>query len=244
MAPGFGPGFCCVFVFACLQFCKQEVVMSSQDFDSFVRRIMQAGGLNSQSELASVLGVNRSAITLAKQRGRVPENWIARLCEMFDLDPDWLREGRSSLDRFVEVPVVTARLGAGGGSHMVEADVQGHIAFRSSWLHQKGRPRDMVLMQVIGDSMEPGIREGDYVLIDQSRQEIHTGGVYALGLEDAIMIKQLDKRPHELIIISANTKYSPITLRGDELETVRIIGRVLGIWRDFGWEIMSPARDQ
>ena len=102
----------------------------------------------------------------------------------------------------------------------------------------------MVLMQVIGDSMEPGIREGDYVLIDQSKQEIHAGGVYALGLEDAIMIKQLDKRSHELFIISANSKYSPIVLRGDELETVRIIGRVLGIWRDFGWEIMTPARGQ
>jgi SOS-response transcriptional repressor LexA len=65
-----------------------------------------------------------------------------------------------------------------------------------------------------------------------------------LGLEEAMRLKQLDKRPHELVIISANTKYSPITLRGDELETVRIIGRVLGVWRDFGWEIMSPARDQ
>ncbi|MDZ7759878.1 MAG: S24 family peptidase [Desulfovermiculus sp.] len=218
--------------------------MSSQDFDAVMRRIMQAGGINSQSELADMLNVNRSAVTLAKQRGKVPKRWIAKLSELLDLDPDWLREGRSSLERFVEVPVVTARLGAGGGSHMVEADVQGHIAFRSSWLHQKGHPRDMVLMQVIGDSMEPGIREGDYVLIDQSKQEIYPGGVYALGLEDAIMIKQLDKRPHELVIISANTKYSPITLRGDELETVRIIGRVLGIWRDFGWEIMFPARDQ
>ena len=215
--------------------------MPSQDFDSIVRRMMQAGGFKSQSELAAVLEVNRSAVTLAKQRGRVPERWIAKLCELLDLDPDWLREGRSGLDRFVEVPVVTARLGAGGGSHMVEADVQGHIAFRSSWLHQKGRPRDMVLMQVIGDSMEPNIREGDYVLIDQSKQEIHTGGVYALGLEEAIMIKQVDKRPDELVIISANSKYSPIVLRGDELETVRIIGRVLGIWRDFGWEIMFPA---
>ncbi|MGM0760719.1 MAG: LexA family transcriptional regulator [Thermodesulfobacteriota bacterium] len=218
--------------------------MTSNTFQSFLQRIAQATGIDSQSELASVLGVNRSAVSRAKSRGRIPEQWIARICEAFDLDPDWLREGQSSLERFVEVPVVTARLGAGGGSHMVEADVQGHIAFRSSWLHQKGQPRDMVLMQVIGDSMEPSIREGDYVLIDQSKQEIYPGGIYALGLEDAIMIKQLDKRPYELVIISANPKYSPIIMRGDELETVRIIGRVLGIWRDFGWEIMTPARGQ
>ncbi|WP_051564490.1 LexA family transcriptional regulator [Desulfovermiculus halophilus] len=218
--------------------------MASSQFQAFMRRLAQAAGIDSQSELASVLELNRSAVSRAKSRDRVPEQWIAKLCALFSLDPDWLRDGQSSLDRFVEVPIVTARLGAGGGSHVVDADVQGHIAFRSSWLHQKGRPRDMVLMQVVGDSMEPGIREGDYVLIDQSKQEIYPGGVYALGLEDAIMIKQVDKRPDELIIISANSKYSPITLRGDELETVRIIGRVLGIWRDFGWEIMSPMRKQ
>jgi phage repressor protein C with HTH and peptisase S24 domain len=90
----------------------------------------------------------------------------------------------------------------------------------------------MVLMQVIGDSMEPSIREGDYVLIDQSKQEIYSGGTYALGLEDTIMVKQLDKRPNELVILSTNPRYSSIVLSGDELDTVRLIGRVVGIWRD------------
>lgn len=206
--------------------------MSSEQFEAFMRRVAQGAGIQSQSELAVVLDVNRSAVSRAKSRDRVPEQWISRLCTVFDLDPGWVRDGQSSLDRFVEVPVVVARLGAGGGSHVVDADVRGHMAFRSAWLHQKGQPRDMVLMQVVGDSMEPNIREGDYVLIDQSKQEIYPGGVYALGLEDTIMVKQLDKRPDELVILSANSKYSPIILRGDELETVRIIGRVVGVWRD------------
>jgi phage repressor protein C with HTH and peptisase S24 domain len=206
--------------------------MPSQQFEAFMGRVAQGTGIQSQSELAVALDVNRSAVSRAKSRDRVPEQWISRLCALFDLEPDWLRDGQSSLDRFVEVPVVVARLGAGGGSHVVDVDVRGHMAFRSAWLHQKGQPRDMVLMQVIGDSMEPSIREGDYVLIDQSKKEIYPGGIYALGLEDTIMVKQLDRRPDELVILSANSKYSPIILRGDELETVRIIGRVVGVWRD------------
>jgi phage repressor protein C with HTH and peptisase S24 domain len=206
--------------------------MSSQQFEAFMGRVARGTGIQSQSELAVALDVNRSAVSRAKSRDRVPEQWISRLCALFDLEPDWLRDGQSSLDRFVEVPVVVARLGAGGGSHVVDVDVRGHMAFRSAWLHQKGQPRDMVLMQVIGDSMEPSIREGDYVLIDQSKKEIYPGGIYALGLEDTIMVKQLDRRPDELVILSANSKYSPIILRGDELETVRIIGRVVGVWRD------------
>ncbi|MCF8105678.1 MAG: helix-turn-helix domain-containing protein [Desulfohalobiaceae bacterium] len=207
--------------------------MTSRQFGEFMRRVAQATGIQSQSELAKRLDVDRSAVSRAKNRDMVPGRWITRLCELFDLDPDWLREGQASLDRFWEIPIVTARLGAGGGSHMVDADVRGHIAFRSDWLHHKGRPRDMVLMEVIGDSMEPAIREGDFVLIDQSQKEIYAGGVYALGLEETIMVKRLDKHPSELVILSSNPEYSPIVLQGDELETVRIIGRVIGMWRDF-----------
>ncbi len=207
--------------------------MPANHFGRFIRRLTQATPIQSQTELANALGLNRSAITRAKSRDMVPERWIARLSELFDLDPDWLREGQTSLNRFVEIPIVTARLGAGGGSHIVDADVRGHVGFRSEWLHKKGRPRDMVLMQVIGDSMEPDIHEGDFVLIDQSQQEIYAGGIYALGLEDTIMVKRLDKHPGELVVLSANPNYVPIVLQGDELETVRIIGRVIGMWRNF-----------
>ena len=207
--------------------------MSVQQFEAIMRRIAQATGIASQSELASVLNLNRSAVSRAKQRGHVPERWISRLCELFALDPEWITEGIQQIERFMEVPVVTAKLGAGGGSHVVDAEVRGHLGFRSDWLHRKGRPEHMVLMQVIGDSMIPGIREGDYVLIDQSQQEVYAGGIYALGLEETIMVKRLEKYPHELLILSDNPKYTPITLRGDEIETVRIIGRVVGLWREF-----------
>ncbi|MFW6142948.1 MAG: helix-turn-helix domain-containing protein, partial [Desulfovermiculus sp.] len=48
-------------------------------------------GIQSQSELAVALDVNRSAVSRAKSRDRVPEQLIARLCALFDLDPDRLR---------------------------------------------------------------------------------------------------------------------------------------------------------
>ncbi len=207
--------------------------MSLGQFEEIMRRVSQATGISSQSELASVLRLNRSAVSRAKQRGRVPEKWITRLCQIFDLDPEWLKEGKDVWDRFLEIPVVKAKLGAGGGSHVVDANVQGHMAFRSNWLHQKGRPSAMVLMQVIGDSMEPEIQAGDYVLIDQSQQEIYAGGLYALGLEETIMVKRVERHPNQLVILSANPNYTPISLQGDEIETVRFIGRVVGMWRDF-----------
>lgn len=207
--------------------------MSPTPFEAFMRRLVQATAIRSQSELAATLDLNRSAVSRAKHRGVVPEKWIDRLCERFDLDPEWLRSGQDGLDRFLDIPLVQAKLDAGGGSHMVDAGVQGHIAFRRDWLRRKGSPESMVLMEVIGDSMEPVIREGDAVLIDQSRREIIAGSIYALGIAETILVKRLEKRPNQLVLLSANPDYPPVPLQGDEIDTVRIIGKVVGMWREF-----------
>jgi len=90
----------------------------------------------------------------------------------------------------------------------------------------------MVLMDIMGNSMEPEIKEGDTVLIDQSRTEILAYGVYAVGLEDTVLVKRLEKRPGKLLLLSDNPRYAPIELRGDELDTVRILGRVIWVGRE------------
>ena len=48
-------------------------------FDDFFRRAAQAADLDTQQGLASLLGVNRSAVTQAKKRNAVPESWIMKL---------------------------------------------------------------------------------------------------------------------------------------------------------------------
>ena len=91
----------------------------------------------------------------------------------------------------------------------------------------------MVLMQVVGNSMEPELREGDMVLLDQSKTDVYAGGIYAVGVEDTVMVKRIEKRPGQLVLHSENTDYSPIMLAGDELANVRIIGKVLWLSREY-----------
>ena len=55
---------------------------------------------------------------------------------------------------------------------------------------RKGNPKEMVLMYVDGESMEPEIRDGDMVLIDQSKKEVRLGRVFAVGFDDAIYLKK------------------------------------------------------
>ncbi|WP_161946139.1 LexA family transcriptional regulator [Desulfonatronum thiosulfatophilum] len=134
----------------------------------------------------------------------------------------------------VHIPKVKARLCAGSGSMETSDDIDGYYAFRSDWIHRKGQPGRMVLMDVTGDSMEPELRDGDTVLIDQSKTEILPGKVYAVGIEDAVMIKAVDVEPGQIILRSFNRDYREIAVKPGQMNGVRIVGRVVWSCREFG----------
>ena len=117
----------------------------------------------------------------------------------------------------------------------VSAHQEGSYAFRSDFLRRKGNPRRMVLMRVSGDSMVPEIFDNDLVLLDRGQTDITPGRLYAVGFEDAIYIKRIDKLPGKVILHSVNPAYPPLTLdlRGDNAEQFRVIGRVLWSGREY-----------
>lgn len=135
----------------------------------------------------------------------------------------------------VLIPMVEARISAGGGSFETSGRVERHYAFRKDFLERKGRPSKMVLMRVDGDSMFPEIQHGDAVLIDESQTAPSPGGTYAVSVESMIYLKVVDAEPGRIILTSHNPAYGPITVdtRGQLEDTVRIIGRVIWLGREF-----------
>jgi len=215
--------------------------MMSNIFDKFYERVSAATGISSLADLAQILGLNRSAISQARKKGSIPATWLLELYRRFGLNPDWLEAGHGpryltpEMDRddsLYAVAKVQARLCAGAGSFEVSSQVEGNYAFQTSWLKTKGEAGQMVLMDVFGNSMTPEIKDGDTVLIDQSQKNILAGAIYAVGVEDTIMVKRLEKHPRKLVLLSDNTEYAPIYLTDEEIESVRIIGKVLWICRE------------
>jgi phage repressor protein C with HTH and peptisase S24 domain len=216
--------------------------MPNNKFDSFLQRICEATGIASQTELASALDINRSAITQARKKNSIPDKWILKLYRTFGLNPDWVETGSgptflkpsaSGDSIFKNIPRVKARLSAGGGSFEVGSEIEGYYAFRKEWLTRKGNINKIVLMDIFGNSMEPEIKDGDTVLIDESQKDILAGAVYAVGIDDTIMVKRLEKHPNKLVLHSDNRDYSPIYLQGNEIDSVRIIGKIIWICREF-----------
>lgn len=143
-----------------------------------------------------------------------------------------LREEPGVYGDFVYVPMVSGKISAGGGL-IPDTTVELKLAFKRDWIQRHGDPRNMSLIRVSGDSMEPTLYSGDIVLVDHNRNYIDPhGGIYAIAMDDIIMIKRLQMiyPVKKIRIISDNPKYEPLEA---EPEQVIINGKV--IW--FGREI-------
>ncbi|MBW2607625.1 MAG: helix-turn-helix domain-containing protein [Deltaproteobacteria bacterium] len=212
-------------------------------FDIFIRRVFEALKISSQNRLAILLGINRAGITQAKNKGTVPDKWILDLYRKYGINPDWIETGKGKMfiaertgsvvvPEYKCVPHVKARLCAGDGSFEVDENICDYWMFRTDWLKSKGVTSDMILIDVYGNSMEPELKDGDTVLIDTSRKEILAGSIYAVGIDDTIMVKRIEKHPGKLVLMSDNKDYETIYLSISEMDSVRIIGKIVWISRD------------
>jgi len=216
-------------------------------FHEFMQKAARITGCSTQMGLAKLLGINRSAVTQAKNRNDVPEKWLLILARQFALPPDWFeRDGTETVslyqhtsetvspaEELILVPKISAVLCAGGGSLETEGKIREHIPLPYAWARSLGSPERLVFMEIAGDSMEPGICHGDTVLIDQAVREFTFPGVMAVGHGESIYIKRLRKETDgSLLLLSDNQAYSPVSLAGDELDSFRILGKVVCLFRD------------
>ena len=88
-------------------------------------------------------------------------------------------------------------------------------------------------MDIFGNSMEPELKDGDTVLIDESQKDIIAGAVFAVGVEDTILVKRIEKHPNKLVLLSDNKDYAPIYLQSSDCESIRVIGKVIWVGREF-----------
>jgi phage repressor protein C with HTH and peptisase S24 domain len=209
-------------------------------FNLFFQRLCDVTPISSQANLAKSLGISRAAITQAKTNDNIPPKWIAKLSQIYNLNPGWLekRTEPKTLNQnnfqeiYLQIPKIRARLSAGGGSFETDPEIEEFYSFRKDWLSKKGKAKDMVLMDITGNSMEPELKEKDTVLIDQSQKAVLAGAIYAVGLDDTIVVKRLEKRPNKLVLLSENRTYPMISFEGEEMNSVRIIGKVVWVCRD------------
>jgi len=134
-------------------------------------------------------------------------------------------------DNITEVVRYDAALSAGPGSLIdPNAEPLGVCHFETQWLKTVTRAvgEQLAVVRVDGDSMEPTLADGDWILIDRTQTRINREGVYALQIGDMVWIKRISLNLSEKLVrvISDNTNYPVQELEESELQ---ILGRAVWI---------------
>lgn len=127
---------------------------------------------------------------------------------------------------FAYIPKVAAVAGC-GSSVETSGEIEGMYAFRKEFIFRHAlHPRQCILLDVKGDSMEPILHDGDTVLVDKSDTMPQDGKIYLVSLGDELMVKHLYKTPRGLLLRSENSRYPDIPVEAADRDGCRIHGRV------------------
>lgn len=198
-----------------------------------------------QGELGRALGVVQSVVSEI-ENGKLKSwpthrNAIRRALnkplsyfepEEADLPPE--SDVRADLPGVVMIPEYDVRLSAGDGFY-VDAETT-----RRTWPYPRFlivdtlgvQPTNATVQEVIGDSMEPTLSSGDYVVIDRNDARIGLPGIFAVWDGDALVCKRVERipgsDPRKVMLRSDNPLHGAYEVAEED---VRIIGRVRWITR-------------
>ena len=189
---------------------------------------------NSLAALSRMLGRNASYLQQYITKGsprKLEEIDRRRLAQFFGVAEAELGQPEeiSSTARgdWVEVPRLPLEASAGPGA--VGAAEIPFDAFRFSrrWLREQGlEPALLSSIRVMGDSMDPLLRDSDEILVDRTPRAFREG-VHVVRLGEALHVKLLQAVPPDrLRLISKNDAYEPVDVA---MADVDVVGRV--VWK-------------
>jgi phage repressor protein C with HTH and peptisase S24 domain len=128
---------------------------------------------------------------------------------------------------WVEVPRLPLEASAGPGALGAEEIPFDAFQFSRRWLREQGlEPAQLSSIRVMGDSMDPLLRDGDEILVDRTPRPFREG-VHVVRLGEALHVKLLQAvPPGGLRLISQNAAYAPVDVA---MEDVDVVGRV--VWK-------------
>jgi phage repressor protein C with HTH and peptisase S24 domain len=195
--------------------------------------ILTHSGL-SKTAFAESIGISRSHnYHLEKGTQKPPREVLERLATVYNVNLNWLihGKGQSGLDaEAVEIELLEQEAAAGQGREIEDYIEKRYIPILYDFLRPHN-PKNLKAVHVKGDSMiDERINDGDIAIFNIKQTE--GNGIYVVSVGNTLLIKRVDFDPANKTIelISANPAYETRRYSGNELEDIRVEGRVVACY--------------
>ena len=190
-----------------------------------------------QKEIASIIGVNQNTYSYWENgKTKVDNVTLKKLAEVLNVSVDFLlgdEAPKYDTRLFTQLPpenkkipiIGSVRCGPNGLAFQY---LEGYVLVGDEY------HGDIVSFRCRGDSMKDlGITDGDIAIV-RLQEEIETGELAVVVINgDEGTLKRVRKFEGGIILEAANQEYEPRVFTGDELSTVRIVGKVLEVRKKF-----------
>jgi SOS-response transcriptional repressor LexA len=192
--------------------------------------IREKSGL-SKKDFAQSLGLSFSMnYQISSGRIKPPRELLEKLAKVYKINLHWFITGKGSPgigDDTVEIELYDQEAAAGHGRDIQEYIEKQYIPILYDFCRPHN-PQNLKAVYVSGDSMiGEHINNGDIVIFNIKQTE--GNGIYVVSVENTLLVKRVDfdRKTKILKLKSANPAYETRRYSGDELEGVRIEGRVV-----------------
>ena len=187
-------------------------------------------------DVAHALGISKENLSHLKKRNSVPYEAIVYFCAKRSLSINWIlfdqvpKSLEEKTEKFARIKYFKElHTSAGGGAWNDEEGFEYmYIDYEGLNILSHLKEEYLHAINVIGDSMEPTLRDKEIVVCDVTCKEIIDGNIYIINTPNSgLLIKRLTCRDEKLSIMSDNPQYL------DEVvnichENIHVLGRVLG----------------
>lgn len=178
-------------------------------------------GLRTDEELAIKLDTQKTNIDSWVKRDKIPEKWLLRIGQIVPQN----KSDMISLNFYDDI-YASAGYGANNDDYQ-PTKMEFDRNFLEKVLGIKKFDR-LDIIRVIGDSMLPSIRDGEYIIIENGA-DAKNGDTVIANIEGELYVKRLNKIPFQkwFRLESENAEYQHIDIDSNEkLEACNIVGVV------------------
>jgi SOS-response transcriptional repressor LexA len=186
-------------------------------------------------DVAKILGINQLSFATMKRRGSLPLSNILDFCATRKISINWLLYNQSTkslesqTDKYANIRYFGDIYASAGGGAFNYDDATQTIKLDEYMINMIGgysEVKHIDAINVLGDSMEPTLNDGDIIFINRQLNDITKSGIFAISTDIGLFVKRVHlKSDGRLDLISDNEHYG---IESVDSNNVQVIGKVVG----------------
>lgn len=198
----------------------------------FGKRVeMAADHFETKAAAAEIMGISADQLGNIVAERSVPNfAAMAALAKTVKRSLDWLAFGKA--DDLADLSTRKSFSGGADTVSLMRLDDGLSLPFSRAWLHRmfSREVEDLALLDAPGNAMEPTIKRGALLIIDQMDKRLVDGEIFAIAVENNFIVRRSQLEVGGAVLFRAdNESYDTKSWTPDEDAKVNVLGRVVWI---------------